>query len=122
MTGLGVHWSGVGADYLDKNGQLAAQDPTACTDGPSALLLREDLLREFLTKEKLTVVWAVLGEKRILGQALGLDERHASVRMSGAYVLSTKGPVGFLKRALDDPDDTSAQATRSPLDVIRTPE
>jgi hypothetical protein len=67
VTGLGFRWSGNDADYLDTAGQLAAFDPTAHTDGPSALLIRDDLLREFLARQGLTICWAVRGEKRVLG-------------------------------------------------------
>ena len=40
---LGLKWSGRAADYLDEDGNLAAFDPTAHEDGPTALLVREDL-------------------------------------------------------------------------------
>ena len=101
VTGLGLRWSGNGADYLDAAGRPAAFDPTAHADGPSALLLREDLLKEFLAREQLTVCWAVLGEKRVIGAGI-MPAYHASLRMSGAYRLSDKGPIGFLRCMLDD--------------------
>jgi hypothetical protein len=50
VAGLRLGWSGNGADYLDAAGQLAAFDPTTHTNGPNALLLREDLLKEFLCR------------------------------------------------------------------------
>jgi hypothetical protein len=120
VTGLGLQWSANGADYLDVAGQLAAFDPTAHADGPSALLIRDDLLREFLAREGLTVCWAVLGEKRVLGA--GFDPgHHASLRMSGAYMLGDKGLVGFLKCMLDAREMEGSGASPAPLATIRSP-
>ena len=117
VTGLAIRWSGLGADFVDSGGQVVAQDPTVHADGPSALLLREDPLREFLAREKLTICWAVLGEKRVLGAGLGGGPHHAALRMSGAYVLGEKGPVGFISRILDAPA-TAASSTKV-LSVVR---
>jgi hypothetical protein len=103
LTGLGLRWYGNGADYVLPDGQLAAFDPTAHADGPSALLIREDLLRQFLTQENLAVCWTVLGEKRVLGA--GFDGAvYPALRMSGAYVLGDKGLVGFTNYRVDEPE------------------
>ena len=95
MNGLGLRWAGNDADFLDTEGMLAAFDPTAHSDGPSALLIREDLLKEFLARESLSVVWTILGEKRSLGA--GFDPvHHISHQISGAYMLHDNTLVGFL--------------------------
>jgi len=120
VTGLGLRWSGNGADYLDAADQLAAFDPTAHADGPSALLLREDLLKEFLAREKLALCWAVLGEKRVLGAGL-MPAHHASLRMSGAYMLGDRGPVGFLKCMSDDRGMEDYGSSSNRLATIRSP-
>jgi hypothetical protein len=120
VTGLGLRWHGSGADYLDAAGHLAACDPTAYADGPSALLLREDLLREFLAREGLTICWAVRGEKRVHGAGFS-PVHHASLRLSGAYRLRDKGPVGFLKCMLDDREMESSGASSNLLATIRSP-
>jgi hypothetical protein len=101
VTGLGLRWSGYGADYVDATGQLAAFDPTVYANGPSTLLLREDLLRGFLAREKLSLCWIVLGEKSALGAGFN-PAYHVSLRMTGAYLLDNKGLVGFLKRIPTD--------------------
>jgi hypothetical protein len=119
VTGLGLRWSGNGADYLDAAGQLAAFDPTAHGKGPNALLIRDDLLREFLAREGLTICWAVRGEKRVLGA--GFDPgHHASLRLSGAYMLGDKGLVGFLKCMLDDREREGSGASPTRLTTIRS--
>ncbi|MBI1814243.1 MAG: ATP-binding protein [Deltaproteobacteria bacterium] len=119
VTGLGLRWSANGADYLDVTGRLAAFDPTAHADGPSALLLRRDSLTEFLAREELAICWAVLGEKRVLGP--GLDPAYyARLRISGTYMLSDKGPVGFLKRALDGRETERHETSSNPLTDVKT--
>ena len=42
----GLRWSGRAADFLTLDGTVATFDPSAHTAGPSALLLREDFVRE----------------------------------------------------------------------------
>jgi hypothetical protein len=104
VSGMGLRWFGNGADFLDATRRLAAFDPTVHADGPSALLLREDLLREFLAREKLTLGWAVLGEKRVLSPGFRTGPYYPALRMSGAYVLTgDRSPVGFLKRVVNEP-------------------
>jgi len=117
VTRLGVRWSGGGADFVDASGRLAAQDPTAIAPGPSALLLRAELLQELRRREGLTLCWAMLGEKRILGTGFG-GRHHPALRMSGAYVLGDSGVAGFMKRVLDDPD--SAPPAPRHIDTYRS--
>lgn len=118
VTGLGIRWSGNGADFVDAADQVVTQDPTVHADGPTALLLREDLLREFLAREKLLICWTVLGEKRVLPPGFGAGPYHPALRMSGAYVLSEKGPVGFVKHMIDDPNREERKDSPSGLKVV----
>ena len=69
------------------------------------MLLRDDLLGEYLSREKLTICWAVLGEKRVISPGFGAGPRHPWLRVSGAYVLSEGRVVGFVKHMIDDPKD-----------------
>ena len=94
VTGLGIRWSGFGADFEDASGRVVVQDPAVHAEGPTALLLREDALRDFLEREKLTICWAVLGEKRILSPGFGAGPHHPALRISGAYLFSGKNVIG----------------------------
>ena len=108
VNGLGIRWSGHGADFTDGAGRVAAQDPTVHSEGPSALLLRDDILGEFLAREKVTFCWAVRGEKRVISSAFGTGpRRHPRLRMIGAYVLSEGRAVGFLNPMIDGPNGES---------------
>lgn len=109
VTGLGIRWSGRGADFLDARDRVAAQDPTVHADGPSAFLLREDLLREFLAREKLTICWVILGEKRVLSPGFWTGPYHPALRISGAYVLSEGRATGFVKHMIDHPKSKSGR-------------
>ena len=105
---LGLRWSGRGADYLDPQGQLAALDPTAHEDGPTALLLREDLLRDYLSQNDLALCWTILGEKRVLGgMSRSISTYYGSLRISGAYQYTDHGPRGFIRFRHDPPHDES---------------
>ena len=103
-SGLRIRWSGHGADFMDRAGRLGVQDPTVHSEGPSAMLLRDDLFGEFLVREKLTICWAVLGEKRVISPGFGIGPHHPWLRLSGAYVLSGERAVGFLKPMIHDPN------------------
>lgn len=82
MMKLGLRWTGRGAEFENSLGQIVAQDPTAFAPGPSALLLRADVLHELQQRENLTLCWAVLGEKRILSAA-SRGAHHPQLRVSG---------------------------------------
>ena len=112
VNGLGIQWCGHGADFMDGTGRVVAQDPTVHSEGPSAMLFRDDLLGEFLAREKLTICWAVLGEKRVISPGFGIGPHHPWLRLSGAYVLSAGRAEGFLKPMINDPNgvDDSEQA------------
>ena len=101
---LGLRWSGRGADYLDQQGQLGVLDPTAHENGPTALLLREDLLREYLSQNNLALCWTILGEKRVLGRmSRSISTYYGSLRISGAYRYTDHGPRGFIRFRHDPP-------------------
>jgi hypothetical protein len=119
-NGLGIQWSGLSADFVDGAGRIITQDPTVHADGPAALLLREDALRDFLTHENLTICWAVLGEKRVLSPDFGTGPRYPALCMSGAYVLSEGRAVGFVKHMLDDPDNRKDSSGSGVLSISRT--
>ncbi len=93
-----LQWQGRAADFVQPNGDLAAFDPSAHEKGPSALLVREDFLRELTLEHNLGVVWTVSCFK-----SLGLHSWGQTAldhRISGAFLLSESGPAGFLRPRL----------------------
>ena len=106
---LGLKWTRQGANFVDKEGRLAAFDPTAHEDGPTALLIREDLLKQYLSNEGLALCWTILGEKRVLGGSR--ESYHGALRISGAYKYTDQGPQGFLNPLPDKPRNENADST-----------
>ena len=103
---LGLRWSGDGADFLDENGGLAAFDPTSHGDGPSALLLREEFLKEYLKDNGLALCWTIIGEKWVVGGDRSTENRGYAT-MSGAYRYMGEKPEGFLHYRRKLPDSPS---------------
>ena len=95
VAGLGLEWSGNGADYVECNGKLAAFDPTAHEAGPSALLIREDLMKKYLSDQGLALCWIVQGEKLVLPGRLTRNEFYKA-RIVGVYAYSDQGLEGFV--------------------------
>ncbi len=92
---MDLNWSANAADYLNKKGDLTFFDPAAIEEGPTSHLVREDLFREYLKTENLSICWTVLGEKHVIGTRVSPGQV-ASVHITGAYVLAEKGPIGSL--------------------------
>ncbi len=90
-----VKWLGKGADYRDWQGKVGAFDPTAHEAGPAALLLREDLLDTFLSKNGLVLCWTISGEKLVSLKGWRPNDVGYTV-IAGAYRYSAGEPKGFL--------------------------
>ena len=103
LNDLGLHWSGRAADYLDESSKLAAFDPTAHEDGPTALLISKELLERHLEERALALCWVVYGEKTIIG-GKAQSEFQGRLRISGAYRYTDEGPKGYLALSLDLPE------------------
>ena len=86
---LGLSWDGTHFRYVDKQGDLVAFDPSAAEPGPTALLISERHLHNYLKQKQLSLVWTVLGEKLIYSMS---DDRIGRLEVSGAYSLSDQSP------------------------------
>jgi len=84
---LGLRWSGKGADFVTPGGELFSTDPSAHEAGPHCLLLREDLLWNYLDQNGLSVVWSVSGEKNRYGSKRSYED-FFGLRFSGALELA----------------------------------
>ena len=94
---LSLQWDAENSWYVDAMGNHAVFDPSVHEDGPSSLLIREDLLNQYLSAEGLTLCWAVLGEKWCLGNWRS-RQYHGALRLSGTYTYadrSIQGSIGF---------------------------
>lgn len=99
VQSMRLRWSGRGADFEDRRGDIVAFDPSAHQDGPSALLVREDVLRDYLVNEKLALFWVVYGEKFAVGGSM-TGRLQGGLRTSGLYRLADDGPSGSLRQSV----------------------
>jgi hypothetical protein len=76
-------------------------------------------MTEYLAREKLSICWTVIGEKRILQPSYGERPHHPVLRLSGAYALVGKGITGFAKHILDDLDGDNSGG-RQVLGIVRS--
>ncbi len=102
IASMGLKWSGRDADYEDSGGDVVAFDPSACKGGPSALLIRDDVLRDYLSKERLELCWVVLGGKQVIGGDMTVRFQGA-LRISGFYRFIDGVPEGSLKFSVEEP-------------------
>ncbi len=93
IDGCHLYWTGIGADYADEYGAIAAFDPAVHENGPNALLLRTDLLERYLSENNLELCWAVTSEKQTTGT---VGQPHGWLRLQGAYVYRDGRPIGKL--------------------------
>ncbi|MDE2935628.1 MAG: hypothetical protein OXP37_02165 [Chloroflexota bacterium] len=84
INGLDLKWDGRNANFRDCDGNLAAFDPDTAERGES-LLVRADLLREYLNSNDAALVWVVIGEKTVLGDATNWTWP-GSLRSTGALL------------------------------------
>ena len=83
VKGCCLRWNGTGATYTDCEGEVAAFDPSTSETGPNALLLRIDVLEDYMDARELELCWTVIGAK----EAIGTTGRLCGwLEMFGAYV------------------------------------
>ena len=100
IESLGLKWHGNGADYADRNDKPAAFDPTVYAEGPNALLIRKDMLRQYLKDEGLALCWTIEGNK----EGGKLANNYGRWRFSGAYKFTDTGLEGYLRSFTDIPE------------------
>jgi len=86
---LNLEWQGeVGKHY--HNNELAVVDPSGWCRGPSALLIRRDVLLTLLQRGDYDIVWTLLGEQQFMG---GFDRRKyiGKTIVSANYRLTNTG-------------------------------
>ena len=95
VRSLSLQWDAENSWYVDALGNRAAFDPSVHEDGPSSLLIREDLLIQYLSAEDLTLCWAILGEKWCFGN-WSSRQYHGALRLSGAYKYTDRSIEGSI--------------------------
>ncbi len=78
-----LRWSGVGR-YSSADNAPAFMDPSVLQPGPSCLLGSSAFLHDFVVRNRLALIWTVLGEKLVVTGGLG---GHHSPAFSRAHAL-----------------------------------
>ncbi len=87
IDGMNLDWCGVEGEWYDAGGQMVAYDPSVKCQGPRALLFRRDSLLAFLDRQGLTVFWALIGEKQMIGRSFSYGEYSGTLEINGTYFL-----------------------------------
>lgn len=96
VNGCNLRWTGIGADYTGNDSVLAAFDPSAHEAGPGGLLIRSDVLNNYVVTNNLELCWVVIGEKQTTGTT---GQPHGRLEFNGAYIYRDGRPDGsFLCR------------------------
>ena len=102
---LSLQWDAENSWFVDSYGQRAAFDPTVREEGPSSLLIRKDLLKNYLNRQNLALCWTVVGEKWCIGGGLP-SHFPGALKLTGAYRFAQGGPDGFTTTTVEEPRDT----------------
>ena len=84
-------WNSKGVDYVDSDLEVAAFDPSAHQPGPGALLIRSDILEQYLSDNDLELCWAITGEKQTIGS---VNHPHGWLELRGAFKYRDGTPDG----------------------------
>lgn len=85
---MDLQYSSEDGKWLNSSGELIAFDPSVKSRKKSALTIRKDVFEAFLKREKLSVVWTILGEKQILGSHVYGGNREDFLIINGAFSLN----------------------------------
>ena len=69
FNGLNMSFSNQDGEFVDINGDLICFDSSIQNDSHQCLLVKKDLLLEFLEKKGFTIVWINVGEKQAFGES-----------------------------------------------------
>ena len=105
---LGLRWFGSGTDYLDEDGRLAAFDPTTREEGARVLLIREDILKRYLSKNGLVFCWIISGERVVYRSQRLERRRHDGIlNIRGVGILEENEPKIYLRYVPDPQNENS---------------
>ncbi|MCM0150017.1 ATP-binding protein [Photobacterium galatheae] len=81
------------AEFTDQNHQVVCYSPSVYNDSKPYLLVKKKAFIEFLQKQKLKIIWTVLGEKNIIGGHSYSGEYQGRLEIRGAYYLDEENNV-----------------------------
>lgn len=99
FEGMDMRYSDTDGELLDANGNLLCFDACANHNSHEYLLVRKDALLQYLKSNHKKIVWALIGEKNLMGSMIPHSEW---LEISGTYHLDSNNEVkGSLTTYLD---------------------
>lgn len=85
--------SKVTGTFVNKAGDVIAQDPSVTNTGSGVLLVKKKALLDFLRENDYDVIWAIMGEKLLLGTNGGGSGFKGRLEMGGAFRMRANGKL-----------------------------
>lgn len=79
--------------FINDKGEAVIQDPSLDDSGSGALLIKKKALLDFLKNNDYEIIWAVIGEKVLLGTFGGGDGFLGRLEVGGAYRMGKSGKL-----------------------------
>lgn len=96
---MNLVWDGVEGHFYNSQGELVIYDPSVIENGPSALLVRKNPLKNFLVENNYSLFWTLTGEKLI--HTHGMNDYRGRLEISGAYRYIDGSLKGFIDGEFD---------------------
>ena len=99
FEGMDMRYSDIDGELLDADGNLLCFDACANHNSHEYLLVRKDALVQYLQSNHKKIIWALIGEKNLMGSRA---PRCEWLEMSGTYYLDSNNKVkGAMKTYLE---------------------
>jgi len=85
FNGLNMKFGKKEGQLLSKDGDLLCFDPSVHFESLSCLLIRKNELLDFLEKNKLEILWTMVGEKQVVGDNIQEIKGPSRMEISGVY-------------------------------------
>jgi hypothetical protein len=79
--------------FSNASGEIIVQDPSVDYTGSGVLLVKKKAFLEFLKKNGYEIIWAVVGEKLLLGTSGGGPDFLGRLEMGGAFRMKSDGAL-----------------------------
>ncbi len=90
VEGMKIKHANQDGFWVNKKGEIICGDLSLNEGGKSVLAIKKMNFLEFLKKNKLSLVWTLVGEKAVLGGGMGNGKIQ---QISGAYILKADGSI-----------------------------
>lgn len=97
FTGMGMQFSRNLGEWNREDGKIACYYTFSEKEGRSALVIKKELIQQFLSENKLQIFWTCLGEKMIIGGYLMNERFSRRLELSGIYTLRNGQIEGEMK-------------------------